>query len=124
MQLRYVLTPQQLSVLRALARGIVELSTAEIAVYARLLPRQVEVALGSLERLGLVHSWPITGERLSVLTDDGQMVLRGIEQVSGAPPVGAVFRLPLPSATIGGLAWPFAQPRSSQLEIVADKHDE
>ena len=31
MQTRYVLTPQQVAVLRALGRGVVELSSAEIA---------------------------------------------------------------------------------------------
>ena len=121
MEARYVLTPNQVSVLRALSEGVVELSTAEIAVYARLLPNQVAAALAELERLGLVNSWPITGrtgERLSALTNEGQTILRGLAQFRGTPPLGTVVQLPglFPSFP----SWLPGRQNASHVVIVAE----
>jgi hypothetical protein len=122
MDARYVLTPNQVAVLRALSEGVVELSTAEIAVYARLLPNQVAAALAELERLGLVHSWyPITGrtgERLSALTSEGQTILRGLAQFRGTPPLGTVVQLPglFPSFS----SWLPGRQNASHVVIVAE----
>jgi hypothetical protein len=122
MEARYVLTPHQVAVLRALSEGIVELSSAEIAVYARLLPNQVGAALAELERLGLVNSWyPVTGrtgERLSVLTSEGQTLLRGLSQFRGTPPVGTVVQLPGSFPSFSG--WLPGRQNASQVVIVSE----
>ncbi len=98
------------------------MSSAEIVVAARLLPRQVDLALGELERLGLVNSWiPVTGmtgDKVSVLTDDGRLLLRGLEQVRGTPPVGTVIRVPASFPSFSG--WLSGRQSSSQVEIAAD----
>lgn len=122
MEARYVLTPNQVAVLRALSEGIVELSAAEIAVYARLLPNQVSASLDELEHLGLVHSWhPATGrtgERLHVLTSEGQTVLRGLSQFRGTPPVGTVVQLPGLFPSLSG--WLPGRQNASQVVIVSE----
>lgn len=100
---RYTLTPSQVAALRSLMEGIVELSPTEVAVSGRLLPNQARHALAELEQLGLANSWiPVTGQtgdRVYELTDEGQMVSRALAQFSGAPPVGAVVRMPRSFAT-------------------------
>lgn len=122
MQPRYTLTPQQVAVLRALNEGIVELSIAEIAVSARLLPNHVRAALGALEKYGLVTSWiPVTGrtgEYLSVLTSDGQTVIRGLAQFKDIPPSGTVVQLPAPFPSFSG--WLAGQRSHSLVEITTD----
>jgi DNA-binding MarR family transcriptional regulator len=100
---RYLLTPTQTKVLRALAQAA-ELSPAEVAVEARLLPTQVIPALDALERMRLIASvYPITartGERLLSLTSEGQAVLRALAPFRGTPPVGTV--LPLSGSSFSG----------------------
>ncbi len=116
---RYPITPNQVAVLRALNEGVVELSETEVAVNARLLPNQVRTALAALEQLGLVNSWvPVTGrtgERLSVLTSEGQIACRALAQSRGTPPVGTIVRVrPLPAFA----EW-LSHPQT-QIEIVSD----
>jgi DNA-binding CsgD family transcriptional regulator len=124
MAANYILTPKQIAVLRALGEGIVELSTAEIAVFARLLPNQVISALKALEQLGLVNSWfPITGrggEPLFVLTSEGQTVLRGLAQFGGIPSAGTVVQLPGPPSFPG---WLGGRQSVSRVEIALDESD-
>ncbi len=120
---RYALNADQIAVLRALGAGIVELSPVEVAVAARLLPHQAHTALAALERLGLASSWiPVTGrtgERLFVLSGEGQSVFHALSQFRGTPPVGAIVRLPRPFPSISG--WRFGQGPSSYVEIVSDQ---
>ncbi len=119
---RYAITPKQVAALRALGEGIVELSIPEIAVSARLLPNEAREALGTLESLGLTNSWiPITGrtgEKLFVLTSEGQNAYRALSEFKGLPPVGAVVRLRKPFPTFSG--WLSGQQFSSNVEIVPD----
>src|ERR1019366_7077252 len=121
MESKHVLTPSQVAVLRALKVGIVELSPAEVAVYARLLPNQVDAALPVLESRGLVSSWhPITGRtgQLSVvMTGEGQTVLSALAQFRDIPPVGTIVQLPRPFPSFS--SW--GQQSGSYVEIGADR---
>jgi hypothetical protein len=116
----YKLTPTQVAVLRSLSEGIVEVSETEVAVGARLLPDQARIALGALERLGLVNSWvPVTGrtgDHLYVLTGEGQAVSRALAQYRGTPAVGTVVRMPRP--TFSG--WLSGHQPQSTVEVVSD----
>jgi DNA-binding MarR family transcriptional regulator len=100
MRSQYALSLTQAKILQAMSDSY-ELSPAEIAVHARLLPNDVAPAIEALETMGIVSSSPITGrtgERLVTLTGEGQAVARALAQYRGAPPVGAV--VPLPSRSM------------------------
>jgi hypothetical protein len=93
---RLTLTPTQLTVLRTLNEGVVEISPIEVAVSGRLLPNQARSTLVSLEEMGLVESWPssgLSGEQLYVSSPEGTNVYRTLEKFKGTPPVGAIFRV-------------------------------
>lgn len=115
---QYRLTPVQVTALRALAGGIVELSPTEVAVSGLLMPDDVRNALTDLERLGLVNSWipatGATGESVYALTDEGQTVYRALDQFRGIPPAGSVVRIPRGFAT-----W-FSRQTPSYVEVVPE----
>ncbi len=99
MAAKYRLTPTQVAVLRAIKSGIVGISTAEIAVNARLLPNQVNSAITELTRLGLASSSvaiAVTRQGGSdyILAGEGQNVLNAISQFRDIPSVGTIVQLP------------------------------
>jgi hypothetical protein len=116
----YTITPTEVAALRALNERIVEVSPAEVAVSARLLPNQARDALTALERSGLATSWhPVagrTGEHLFVPTDTGRIVYRALAQFKDIPPTGTMVPLPSPYPTVCGLLSRDESP--SYVEIV------
>jgi hypothetical protein len=93
MDTEYPLTLTQAKVLRALGKTG-EMSAAEIAVHARLMPQQVNAAVAALEKVRFVNFWVTkagqTGQRIVALTSEGQTVQRALSQFPDAPPVGTI----------------------------------